>query len=361
MILLLILLNFFTVSNQAKLKPIEPDNKLFSAFNEKLLNLPDVTVSFLDKNGFQIKLEAFKTAPNEAIIKNFDKESFGHLQWVSIGNPKLVFAPGTSVYFKWNHQYLSARVAMLEQEHTEVLMNRIKSKFKHTAFDSLDKSQVINMPLNQFICSLKLDCSGSDVTMVGYVKNFREYPLKLYFSTDYFERSNCSEKSLNNLNTQEQTLDCRVSMFGNKKMLTSLVIEENDYVKTYYSDRIFGNDQTKFVTRNQTIGIVKDWIKTNNMGAEEYSFTHQNIQYITDQLLEQIVVDDFEEISIETLFFKRSTYFLEPIPVEKIKETNFIQAALISKELFNGKFYFDKIKYQSEVSSLFSENFFLST
>ena len=97
------------------------------------------------------------------------------------------------------------------------------------------------------------------------------------------------------------------------------------------------------------------------MGAEEYSFTHQNIQYITDQLLEQIVVDDFEEISIETLFFKRSTYFLEPIPVEKIKETNFIQAALICKELFNGKFYFDKIKYQSEVSSLFSENFFLST
>jgi hypothetical protein len=121
MILLLILLNFFTVSNQAKQKPIEPDFKLFSAFNEKLLNLPDVTESFLDKNGFQNKLEAFKTAP---------------------------------------------------------------------------------------ICSLKLDCSGSDVSMVGYVNNFREYPLKLNFSTDYFEKTNCFEKSLNNLNTQEQTIDC---------------------------------------------------------------------------------------------------------------------------------------------------------
>jgi hypothetical protein len=69
-------------------------------------------------------------------------------------------------------------------------------------------------------------------------------------------------------------------MFGNKKILTSLVIEDNDYVKTYYSDRIFGTDQTKFVTRNQTIGIVKDWIKTNNIGAENNSFTLQNIKYI---------------------------------------------------------------------------------
>jgi hypothetical protein len=77
-------------------------------------------------------------------------------------------------------------------------------------------------------------------------------------------------------------------------------------------------------------------------------------------LLEHIVVDDFEEISIETLIFKRSTFFFEPIPVEKIKETNFIQAALISKELFKEILYFDKIKYQSEVSSLFSENIFLS-
>ena len=355
-----LMLTFFTVSNQTVVNFKEQNVKLYSKSSEQnvFFNMADVTTCFLDKHGYQIKLEAYKTRPNDAIIENMDVESFGQLEWVSIGHPKLVYPSGSSVYFQWNNQTLSARISMLEKEHTELLMKKIKSKFRVPGFDSLDDDQVIHMPLNEFQCSLKLNCFDSEFTLVGLVKNFREYPLKLYFSIEQLEKNKCVEV-LNSLNSHEQTLDCHVSL---KKKLRSLTIKSNDSVKNYIASQIFKNETFVYITLNQTFGIIRSWIAINQMGIENYDFDHQKIKSLVDQLLNQVIVQEFNEIPYNIINKQLTTYIFEPIPNDQTPnlEKVFLRVALISKELFKETLHFNKIQYGEEENA-YSENFVLST
>ena len=359
----ILMLTFFTVSNQSVAKLKERNVKIYSNCSEKYIfsNMADVTTSYLDKHGYQIKLEAYKTSPNDAIIEAFDVESFGKLEWVSIGHPKLVYPFGSSVYFQCNNQTLSARISMLEKEHTELLIKKIKSKFRHSAFDSLDDNQVIHMPLNEFSCSLKLNSFDNELILVGFVKNFREYPLKLYFSIDHFEKNKC-EEVLSILNSNEQTLDCHAS---HKKKLRSLTVESNDILKNFIADQIFGNETFVYITHNQTLGIIRSWIAINHMGIENYDFDRQKINYLVSQLLNQVIVQEFNEIPYNIIKQQLTTYIFEPMPNDQTPRTDevflrVIRVALISKELFKKTLYFNKIQYGEEECA-YSENFVLNS
>ena len=99
------------------------------------------------------------------------------------------------------------------------------------------------------------------------------------------------------------------------------------------------------------------------MGIENYDFDRQKINYLVDQLLNQVIVQEFNEFPYNIINKQLTTYIFEPMPNEETQRTEkvfFIRVALISKELFKEKLYFNKIQYRSEECT-FSEDFVLST
>ena len=151
--------------------------------------MPDIIATFKNEQNTKIRLTAYKTRYNDAIIESKSYDDYGRLRWVSldkIGHPNLIPFHGTHQYFEWNNQQLFAQVSMLTDEHIDVIKNAIQKQYKQLkSNDSIGNNQIVDMPLTEFKCKLKLDCSN--IVLNGEVKNFHTFPLILTFKLDKFK------------------------------------------------------------------------------------------------------------------------------------------------------------------------------
>ena len=98
---------------------------------------------------------------------------------------------------------------MLTDEHVSLIKSAIQKQYRQLEPSSIDDNQIVDMPLTEFKCKLKLDCSN--IVLNGEVKNFGEFPLILSFKIDKFSNfKNCIEANLFN-QTLMHTLECQVS------------------------------------------------------------------------------------------------------------------------------------------------------
>ena len=147
--------------------------------------------------------------------------------------------------------------------------------------------------------------------------------------------------------------------------MRSLTVESNDILKNFIADQIFGNETFVYITHNQTLGIIRSWIAINHMGIENYDFDRQKINYLVSQLLNQVIIQEFNEIPYNIIKQQLTTYIFEPMPNDQTPRTDeiflrVIRVALISKELFKKTLYFNKIQYGEEECA-YSENFVLNS
>jgi len=93
-------------TNAIRLKRNDPFTS--SSSEDYIFSLPDIITDFKDDKGHKIKLEAFKTRNNDAIINGNSQEKYGQLQWVSLGHPSLLPIGTNGQYFEFSNKNLCA-------------------------------------------------------------------------------------------------------------------------------------------------------------------------------------------------------------------------------------------------------------
>jgi hypothetical protein len=269
-----------------------------SSSEDYIFSLPDIITDFKNDKGQKIKLEAFKTRNNDVIINGNSQDKYGQLQWVSLGHPKLLIGTNGQ-YFEFNHQHLHAKISMLTDEHISLLKHKIQSKYRQLKSEgSIENNQIVDMPLSEFKCKLKVECSEKEIALIGHVKNYKEFPLTLYFSMDKFKKFKmCIERHLFN-ETLEHLLECQVAQKVKLGKRNALIIGADHETKLDLVNEIFGTSEFKYVTRDQL-----DQVSTRLMSDlgiyEEFEFDDEiDDTYIRDEILKQTALETFKSVPI---------------------------------------------------------------
>ena len=149
-----------------------------SSSEDYIFSLPDIITDFRNDKGHKIKLEAFKTRNNDAIINSNSQEKYGQLQWVSLGHPSLLPIGTNGQYFEFNNKNLCAKISMLTEEHVENLKLKIQNKYRQLKSEgSIENNQIVDMPISEFKCKLKLECLRQ-VRALVYSRTLRQNQAK---------------------------------------------------------------------------------------------------------------------------------------------------------------------------------------
>ena len=98
------------------------------------------------------------------------------------------------------------------------------------------------------------------------------------------------------------------------------------------------------------------------MGIENYDFERQKINYLVNQLLNEVIVQEFNEIPYNFINKQLTTYIFEPMPNNKTPMTEkvfFIREALISKDLFKENLFLLKNNTDPKKAPLVKTLFYL--
>ena len=317
-----------------------------SSSEDYIFSLPDIITDFKNEKGDKIKLEAFKTKNNDAIINGKLQEKYGQLQWVSLGHPSLL-PIRLNEYFEWSNQHLYAKISMLTDEHICILKRKIQSKYRQLkSEDSIENNQIVDMPISEFKCKLKLECSDNEIILNGHVKNFKEYPLTLYFNMDKFKTyKKCIETSLFN-ETLDHVLDCQVAQKVKLGKRNMLIIAADHETKLDLVNEIFGTAEYKYVTRNQ-LGQLSTQLMSNLGIYEEFEFDDEmDYNYIRDEILKQTSTEIFKSVPISEAFSLLSPFNInqdirpdvitsELSKVLKVTKNGKKEHIIVDKENFN--------------------------
>jgi len=284
-------------TNAIRLKRNDPFTSPSS--EDYIFSLPDIITDFKDDKGHKIKLEAFKTRNNDAIINGNSQEKYGQLQWVSLGHPSLLPIGTNGQYFEFSNKNLCAKISMLTEEHVKILKLKIQNKYRQLKSEgSIENNQIVDMPISEFKCRLKLECAEKELVLNGHVKNFKEFPLTLYFSMDKLKKfKTCIERNLFD-ETLEHVLECQVAQKVKIGKRNTLIVGADHETKLDLVNEVFGPADFKYVTRDQL-----DQLSTKLMSDlgiyEEFEFDDEiDDTYIRDEIVKQTALETFKSVPI---------------------------------------------------------------
>jgi hypothetical protein len=285
------------------------DDTIYSSLDNYIFSLPDIIATFKNEQNTKIRLTAFKTRYNDAIIKSKSHNDFGQLRWVSLGHPTLVPFYDTHQYFELNNQQLFSQVSMLTDEHIEVLKNAIHNQYrelKSNGSSQIANNQIVDMPLTEFKCKLKLDFSN--IVLNGEVKNFAKFPLTLTFKMDTFkEFKTCINTKLFD-QSLKHTLECQVAQKVKLGKANILTIDAGQQIKHELVNEIFGPSNFKYVTRNQLDQLSSRLMRNLNV-YEEFEFDEEkDMTHIRDEILKQTSIETFKNVPIKEALESLSSF-----------------------------------------------------
>ena len=233
-------------------------------------SLVDITID-VDENDQIIHLQAWKSINNNDIINSRKVEDYKKLSWVALGNPtlkksKLTNKNKTSQIFHYNNDIIYAFVEMLTNNQKLIIVDAIKNKY---GFDTIDKSQVVNLILSRFDCSIKLKDGNRQRLMKGEVKNFYEYPLKLVFDAPIGSIQREIFEKLDENESLDLDLECEIEAGGVEKKQNILRIDFNQSNNLNIAEKLFGPASQVFVTREQLSNLAIEMYSNLNI-VEEY-------------------------------------------------------------------------------------------
>jgi len=123
------------------------------SLDDIVFKLADLTVTY-QSDREKVTIEAFKSSLNDAIITSQDKNKYGKLTWLSIGNPRLVkaYKKETNSYelVKFNNEGFSIYVETLNDDHITLFQNLIKESNNI----EVKKRQIVQLVPSKFECKL---------------------------------------------------------------------------------------------------------------------------------------------------------------------------------------------------------------
>jgi len=263
-------------------------------------SLVDITID-VDENDQIIHLQAWKSISNDAIINSLKVQDYKKLSWVALGNPtlkksKAIKKNRTSQIFHYNDYIIYAFVEMLTNNQKLMIVDAIKNKY---GFDTIDKSQVVNLILSRFDCFLKLKDGNRPRLMRGEVKNFYEYPLKLVFDAPIGSIHRETFEKLDENENVDLDLECEIEAGGVEKKQNILRIDFNQSNNLNIAEKLFGPASQVFVTREQVSNLAIEMYSNLNI-VEEYELPiYQFNDEFIEGLIKQAATENFRQIPID--------------------------------------------------------------
>jgi hypothetical protein len=293
-------------------------------------SLVDITID-IKENDQIIHLQAWKSVNNNDIINSLKAQDYKKLSWVALGNPtlkksKVINKNKTSQIFHYNNDIIYAFVEMLTNNQKLIIVDAIKNKY---GFDTIDKSQVVNLILSRFDCSIKLKDGNRQRLMKGEVKNFYEYPLKLVFDAPIGSIHREIFEKLDENGALDMDFECEIEAGGVEKKQNILRVDFNQVNRLNISEKLFGPATQVFVTRRQLKNLAIEMYSNLNIAEENELPIYQFNEEFIEELIKQAAIEHFRQIPIDEAIQTLSKYL-----------TNFdkdLTANVIKKDL--GKVY----------------------
>jgi microcystin-dependent protein len=286
-------------------------------------SLVDITID-IKENDQIVHLQAWKSVENNDIINSLKAQDYKKLSWVSLGNPtlkktKAINKDGISQVFHYNNDIVYAFVEMLTDNQKLIIVDAIKKKY---GIDKIDESQVVNLILSRFDCSIKLKDENFQRLMKGEVKNFYEYPLKLVFDAPIGSFHREIFEKLDENEALDLDLECEIEAGGIEKKQNILRVDFNQVNSLNIAEKLFGNASQVFVTRDQLSNLAIEMYSNLNI-AEEYGLPiYQFNEEFIEGLTKQAATEHFSQIPIDEAIqalSKYSTNFDKDITADVIK------------------------------------------
>ena len=307
LLFILILLNYITVESQdiSKLPAVSNDAKIS-------FDLVDITID-ADENDNQLHLQAFKAKSNDEIIEKNKINEFSRLNWVSIGNPRLIKTSNINQInitqiFHFNDEGFYAFVEMLTKKQKHMFLEAIKRKYNI----NIQIDQIVNLVLSKFECSLSVRDGIRTRLIKGEVEEFYSTPLRLMFPAplDSMERK-LFQKVLYS-NYQEENSDlvfkCTIEAGSVEKKENSLKIFFNQLNQLNILDNLFGPASEVYVTRDQLSDLAIEMYTSLNI-IEEYEMPmYQFNEKFVEGLITQVSETTFKQVPFDEAIQALSKY-----------------------------------------------------
>jgi WD40 repeat protein len=302
---------------------------------------------------YKNEIKAFKSFDNNEIIQNRYEQRYSQLEWVSIGYPRFIKNNSTLndnsyIHYKSDKFYMFIETLSLKQA-------LLIAKGIHLKYELKVKSnQIHKLPLFKFECKTLLK---KELIIKGSVNNFNRYPLKLEFN--YPENSLERIQLEKNLNLNKYlNFNCELASINVKKSTNKFKLNQQNF-KLF--DKLFGNLDSCYVTRNQLNIFSKNLYNLLNIINEYYLSEYQFREIFVDDLITQISDNDgFKQILLENVNDSLSNYSLNFHLTPKLiinKSAKIFQTNKKSKITFN-KIGIEELKqtgFLNQDNKLFNE------
>ena len=308
--------------------------------------LPDLTVDYLTKSG-HVHLEAFKTQVNNEILTNRRESDYFKLTWVSNGYPVMVIKDlqpslsssliqvnrnnddsvgyqffrgdgslpnNISKLFHFTREGFHFYVDMLTDEQQELFANKVKQKYNI----QINPEQIVRLIPEKLTCNLDLldNSNINSFSLKGYVRNLREYPLRVDFFYSKLRKERIMfEERLQMVHVDNHgqfSFDCLLETNGRKSKRNSFKMTLEQINSLNLIDDIFGPTSDRvYLTRNQIFTLSNNIF--NSLKIEEiYEIPeHQFNQKFVSNLIEIVADSSFKNVDFESGLGFLSKYSLD--------------------------------------------------
>jgi hypothetical protein len=314
-----------------------PDNQTLiePKASDFIFETPDVVKDYVRDDGTRVRLNAYKTSKNQALM---DNQKFTDLRWVSFGKPEIVKMNNNQGLFQMAKLSFSLYFEMLTNRDKEVLADEVKEAKNIT----VRTAQFSDIDSNIIKCTIKLyDFKEKKiVSLNGKVININQAPYKI----DFEYPIGTKERLLFEEEIKEEPLDlefvCSITAGAQieKSNTFTITLQESNNLKL--SEKLFGPANESFVTRDQLTELSNEVNSYFNV-VEKYQMPQDQFSSaFVENLISQAGQTSFKPVSFDEALKSLSKY--------SINFEGDLKPDVITKEL-SDVFKIEKIDEKSHI------------
>jgi len=305
MLFIVLLINAIILANAFDL----PDNETLaieSKASDFIFETPDVVKVYVRDDGTSVRLDAYKTAKNEALMSS---GQFSDLRWVSFGKPEIVKLNNQNLFNFQSKISFSLYFEMLTNRDKEVLADEVK-RAKGFAVHS---SQFLDIDSNTIECSIELyDLKEQKIHLLkGKVFGLGQSPYKV----DFKYPVGTKERLLFEEEIKEEPVNlefiCSITAGAQiqKSNTFTITVQESNNIRL--KEKLFGPANESYVTRDQLTELSNEIDSYFNV-IENYQIPqNQFSSAFVENMISLAGQTTFKPVSFEDALNSLSKYSLD--------------------------------------------------
>jgi len=273
-----------------------------------IFETPDVIKEYVREDGMKVRLDAFKTKNNAALL---EQGQLSGLRWFSLGQPEIV---------KMNAQNMFEFIELSFYLQFEMLTNRDKKlladEVKRAKGFSVDKMQFSDIDSNTIECYVELyDIQEQKISILkGKVFNLNKSPYKVEFKYPVGTKEReLFEKKIKPVNGRPVNLEFKCTATAGAQIKKSntftITLQESNDIKLI--EKLFGPANESFVTRDQLTELSNEVNSYFNV-VEDYQIPQDQFSSVfVENLISLTGQTTFKPVSFDDALKSLSKYSID--------------------------------------------------